>query len=132
MTLNLLRKFSFNPKFSAYGALHGMFDYNKTPLTSFGTRCLVHKKITKHRTWAPCGTYVWYIGTDLEHYQCVECCIPSNHSTRIANTVEFISTFFPISRENSEDYLRQSVADIIALLADPNPTVPSISFGYYT
>ena len=42
LTLNLLRNFCLNPKLSSYAAFHGMFDYNKTPLSPLGTRVLVH------------------------------------------------------------------------------------------
>ena len=59
----------------------------------------------------------------------MSCYIPSTHITRIADTVEFISTVIPIPRTSSEDYLRQSITDSIALLVEPNPTVTPFSFG---
>ena len=115
-TLNLIHNCRFNPKLSAHAALHDTFDYNKIPLTPLGTIYLVNEKTTNSCTWAPRGTGGWYIGKYLEHYQCVEYYIPSTHSTRIANTVEFISTFIPIPKTSSEDYLRQSITYIIYLL----------------
>ena len=129
MTLNLLRNFCFNTKLSAHVALHGTFEYNKTPLAPLGTRVLVHEKPENCCTWAPYGTNGWSIGPYLEHYLCVEYYIPSTHSTIIAGTVEFISTVTPIPKTSLEDYLRQSITYIMSLLEDPNLTVPSLSFG---
>ena len=57
------------------------------------------------------------------------CYIPSTHITIIADTVGLISTVIPIPNTSSEDYLRQSITDIFSILADPNPTVASLSFG---
>ena len=70
-TLNLLRNCRFNPKSSAYAALRGTFEYNKTPISPLGTRVLVHENTTNIHTWEPRGTDEWYIGPVLEHYQCV-------------------------------------------------------------
>ena len=43
--------------------------------------------------------------------------------------VAFIPTVVPIRSTSTEDYLRQSVGDIIGLLDDPKSTIPSLSFG---
>ena len=59
----------------------------------------------------------------------MECYNPSSHITRIADTVEIISTVIPIPKASSEDYLRQSITYILYLLTYPNPTVSSLSFG---
>ena len=101
----------------------------KKKLSPIGTRILVHRKTTNCRTWSSRGTDGWYSVPALEHYPCVECYIPSTHITRIPGAVEFISTVIPIPRKNSEYYLRRYIADIITVLADPKPTVPSLSFG---
>ena len=129
ITLNLLRNCRFNPKLSAHTALHRVFDYNKTPLAPLGTKVVIHEKTDKRKTWSTHGTDGWYIGPALEHYRCVDCYVPATHSTRIADTVAFIPTVVPIPSTSTEDYLRQSVGDIIALLNDPKPTIPALSFG---
>ena len=54
---------------------------------------------------------------------------PINPQKIIADTVEFISTVIHITKKNSEDYLHKYITDTIALLEDPNTTVPSLSFG---
>ena len=59
----------------------------------------------------------------------MECYIPSTHSTQIINTVEFLLTVIPIPKTSSEYYLHQLIGDIIDPLADPKPSVTSLSFG---
>ena len=56
LTLHLLPNCRLNPKLSAYAALHGIIDYNNTPLSPLGTRVPVHKKTTNCCTWSPHGT----------------------------------------------------------------------------
>jgi hypothetical protein len=59
ITLNLLRQSRINPKLSAHAQLHGIFDYNKTPLAPPGTKVIIHEKwITVdrgHRTASTAG-----------------------------------------------------------------------------
>ena len=43
LTLKLLQNCRFNKNLSLYAAIHGIFNYNKTPLETLGTRSLVHK-----------------------------------------------------------------------------------------
>jgi hypothetical protein len=45
ITLNLLRASRKNPSISAYEAIHGQFDYNKTPLAPPGCKVIIHKNL---------------------------------------------------------------------------------------
>ena len=116
LTLNILRNYCFNPKFSSHASLYGILHYNKTPLAPLGTRVLFQYSTTNHRTWETRVTYGWYISPDLEYNRCVELYTLSTHSTIIAGTVEFISTVIPIYNKNSEDCLRQQITYIISIL----------------
>ena len=82
LTLNQLHNCCFNPKLSSHSALHSTFDSKKTTLYSLETKFLVLYNKSNCRTKAPCDKYGWYIGPDLENYWCVECYIPSAHSTQ--------------------------------------------------
>ena len=128
LNLKLLRNWPFNPKLPAYAALNGIFDFLKTPLAPLGTRVLFHENTTHFCTWGPHGTSVWYICPTLEHCWGVKCYTPSTHSTHVTETVKFLPTVAPLLKTSSEDYLCKFIGEIIALLADPNPTVNSISF----
>ena len=89
ITINLLRSSRRNASLSAYAALFGNFDYNATPMAPPGTKVLVHEKPGNRKTWAGHGTEGWYIGPSLEHYRCYKCYMPTTHSERNADTVEF-------------------------------------------
>ena len=41
LTLNLLQMSQINNSLSAYAQLHGMYDYNKTPIAPPGTRAII-------------------------------------------------------------------------------------------
>ena len=71
ITLNLLRPCRVNPKISAYNAIFGSFDFNKSPLAPPGTKVVIQEKPDNHRSWAPRGTKDWCVGPALEHYRCV-------------------------------------------------------------
>jgi len=126
LTLNLLRQSRTNPKLSAYSAINGPFDYNKTPLAPPGIRTLIHEKPDNCRSWSPRATDAWYIGPALEHYRCVHCYIPSTHGTRIADTVEYIPHSIPIPSHTTEDLIRDTASDLVATLHQNNISPPLV------
>jgi hypothetical protein len=87
ITLNLLRGSRMNPKLSAYTQVHGVFDFNKTPLAPPGTRVLIHEKSDKRSTWSPHGVDGWYIGPAMEHYRCYTTWVTKTNSKRITDTI---------------------------------------------
>ena len=44
ISLNLLRGSRLNPKLSAYAQMHGLYNFNKTPIAPPGIRVVVHEK----------------------------------------------------------------------------------------
>ena len=116
LTLNIMRECRINPKLSAYAYLFGQFDFNATPLAPPGTRVIAHEKPQQRATWDPHGVNGWYVGPALEHYRCITCYIPSTGKERVVDTVQWFPHVVPIPAASTDDYLRQAVADIIALL----------------
>ena len=116
LTLNIMRECRINPKISAYAYLFGQFDFNATPLAPPGTRVIAHEKPQQRGTWDPHGVNGWYVGPALEHYRCITCYIPSTGKERVVDTVQWFPHVVPIPAASTDDYLRQAVADIIALL----------------
>ena len=53
MTLNMLQTCRRDPTISAYKALNGSFDYNKTPLAPLGFPALIYGNPTNRNTFAP-------------------------------------------------------------------------------
>ena len=92
------------------------------------TRVVVHNKPDQRDSWAHHGTPAWYIGLSLEHYRTMKFYIPDPGSVCYTNTLQCIPATFKFPETTTEDYLRQSVGEIIALLKDPPKTLP---FLYY-
>ena len=126
LTLNLLRNCRYNPRLSAYSALHGPFDFNRTPLAPPGTKILIHEKPSNRGSWSPRGTEAWYIGPALKHYRCVTCFIPDTQSTRIADTVEYFHPTVPIPQLRTEDLIRNAVEDLVTALTLNKTALPPI------
>jgi hypothetical protein len=129
ITLNLLRQSRVNPKLSAYAYLFGNYDFNRCPMAPPGTRVVVHDKPDQRTSWGHHGTPAWYIGPSLEHYRTMKCYMPTTGSIRYTDTLQFIPATFKFPETTTEDYLRQSVGDILALLQDPPKTLPFLSYG---
>ena len=109
LTLNLLRNCRYNLKISAQTALHGTFDFNKTPLAPLGTCLVIHEKTDNRANWSPHGTEGWYIDPALEHDCCVNCYVPRTHKERIADTIAYFPPTVAFPTTTTEDCLRQSV-----------------------
>ena len=92
MTLNLLRTSRINPRLSAWSQIHGIFDFNRTPLAPPGTRVLVHEKPTLRGTWSPHAVDGWYLGPAMLHYRCYRVWILKTTSKHIADTVVWFPT----------------------------------------
>ena len=103
LTLNMLRTSRINPNLSAHEQLHGIHDFNATPLAPPGTKCIAHEKSSQCGTWAPHGQLGWYIGAAPEHYRCYQIYIPKTQGTRICDTVEFFPTHCKMSNVTSHD-----------------------------
>ena len=130
ITLNHLRNARANPKLSAHAYLYGMHDFNRCPMAPPGTKVVVHSKPHKRASWDTHGIEGWYIGPSLEHYRCVKCYMPLTSAERDSDTVAFFPHKLPIPKVTTDDFLRQSVTDIISLLkTSPPSTIPSLQAG---
>jgi Reverse transcriptase (RNA-dependent DNA polymerase). len=126
ITLNLLRPCRLNPRLSAYNALEGAFDFNRTPLAPPGMKVIVHEKPQQRTSWSPHGIDGWYIGPALRHYRCFTCYIPRTHATRIADTVHFIPHAAPVPAVTTADAISKAADDLAKALQNPLPTVPLV------
>ena len=87
----MLRASRLNPKMSAYTALEGAFDYNKTPLTPPCTKVVIHKKPDKRAAWAAHVINAGYLILVVEHYRCYRVYVNNTRAERNADTVDFFS-----------------------------------------
>ena len=119
LTLNMLRTSRINPNLSAHEQLHGIHDFNATPLAPPGTKCIAHEKSSQCGTWAPHGQLGWYVGAAPEHYRCYQIYIPKTQGTRICDTVEFFPTHCKMPSVSSHDAVIYAANDLISALTQP-------------
>ena len=103
MTLNMLRTARSNNEISAYEALEGKFDYNKTPIAPPGTKALIYEAATRRKTWAPHAVNGWYLGPAMKHYRCGKYFIDHWRAIRIANTAKLFPTHCKIPTISEAD-----------------------------
>ena len=94
-----------------------------------GTRVVVQGKPDQRASWENHGTTAWYIGPYLEHYSTMKCYMPDTGFVHYTYTLQLIPATFKLTETTTEDYLRQSVGDILALLKYPPKKLPFLSYG---
>ena len=127
LTLNMLHTSTINPNLSAHEQLHGIHDFNTTPLAPPGTKCIAHEKSSQHGMWAPHGQHGWYVGAAPKHYRCYQIYIPKTQGTRICDTVEFFLTHCKMPKVSAHDAAIYAANDLITALTKPQPTNSFIS-----
>ena len=88
---------------------------------------MVHEKPKQRNTWAYHAIDGWC--PSLDHYRCFKCFIPSTGGVRDANTVKLMPRQIPFPKITTEDYLLPSATDILHILKNPPPSLPSLSYG---
>ena len=129
LTLNMLRMSRINPNLLAHEQLHGIHDFNATPLAPPGTKCITHDKSSQRGTWAPHGQHGWYVGAAPKHYRCYQIYIPKTQGTQICDTAEFFPTHCKMPKVSSHDAAIYAANDLITALTKPQPTNSVISIG---
>jgi hypothetical protein len=124
ITLNLLRQSRLNPKLSAHVQLHGLFDYNKTPLAPPGTKVIMHEKPDHRGSWSPHGLNGWYIGPAMEHYRSHRVYCSTTGHERISDTVDFFPKHYKVPGLSSDDVATMAALDLTHALRNPAPTTP--------
>jgi len=123
MTLNLLRTLRINPRLLAWSQVHGLFDFNRTPLAPPGTRVLVHEPSLRG-TWSPHAVDGWYLGPAMLHYRCYRVWILETTSERIADTVVWFPTKVSMPKSSSTDAVIAAAQDLTSALLHPSPASP--------
>jgi hypothetical protein len=124
ITLNLLRASRIHPQLSAWAALNGNFDFNRTPLAPPGIRVLVHEKPAQRDTWSPHGVDGWYTGPALESYRCYTVWVWTTRATRICDTLSWFPTKGPMPIASSNDLILAGIHDIVDALEHPSSGSP--------
>jgi len=124
LTLNLLRGSRINPKLSAWAQLHGLYDFNHTPIAPPGMRVLVHEKPSIRQTWALHAVDGWYLGPALDSYRCYTVWIRDTRAQRICDTLTWIPDQITMPTASSADYIIAGIHDIAQALRKPSANSP--------
>ena len=98
----MMRKYIINPNLSAHEQLFGIFNFNFTQLAPPGTRILVHENPEKRATYAPHGSFGWYIGRAPLHSRYFKCYTTSTKFERTSGTVDFFPQYLYMPKTYSE------------------------------
>ena len=128
ITLKLLLNSRFNPDLSAYTYLFLPYGFNKSPMAPPGTCVIVHDKRSNRISWGHYVAKCWCISPSLNHYKCMQCYMPATGIVEITDILEYIPKAFAFPKTSIEDYLQQSIGDMILIMKDPPKT---ITFLYY-
>jgi hypothetical protein len=125
MTLNMLRRSRINPKLSAYTQIFGVFDYNRTPLASIGTRTVAHQRTTQQgcTTFADHGVIGWSIGPAMDHYWHWTFYSPKTRDTRVSDTVVFLPEKYTMPATASSDRATAAIEELAEALKNPSEAV---------
>ena len=131
ITLNLLRSSRTQPSLSAHASLFGNFDFNRTPIAPPGTRVVAHASADARASFAEHGRVGWYIGPSLQHYRCYRVYFPDTMAEVDVLTVDFFPEKIPFPKITNDDYLEQTVEDMLHLLSakPPSRNQASLAFG---
>ena len=113
----------------AWAQVNGEFNYNRTPLAPPGVRVLVHQKPTVRETWAPHAVEGWYLGPALNHYRCYRVWVDETSAERIADTLAWFPTQFPMPTASSADAAVAAARDLIRALQHPSLASPLAPIG---
>ena len=127
LTLNILCMSRINRNLSVHKQLHGIHDFNATPLAPPGTKCIAHGKSSQGGTWAPHGQHGWYVGVVPKHYRCYQNYILKTQGKQICDTVEFFPTHCKMPKASAHDAAIYTANDLITELTKPQPTNSFIS-----
>ena len=129
ITLNISRPSHLNPRISAYTMLHGVFDFNITPLAPAGCKIIIHDRVDERASWANHGSRGFYIVSCMNHFRNYECFMPLENSTRKSNTVEFFPTMCNNPIITPTKRLNMILIDLTDALTSPDSTIPSVQYG---
>ena len=97
-----------------------------------GNCVIIHDKPSNRTSWGHHVTPGWYIGSSLDHYKCMQCYMPTTGILLITDTIKYIPKVFYFQKTTTEDYLQQTIGDIIEIIQDPPKTLTFLSCKYET
>ena len=122
MTLNMLRICRRDPTISAYEALNGPFNYNKTPLAPLGSPAVLYDDPTNINTFAPHCTDTIYVAPYLIHYRNIKYWLPSTHKMHISISAKIYPEHCEVPTISEADKTLISASDLLSAMQAPVPS----------
>jgi hypothetical protein len=116
LTLNMLCFALCNPNQSANQEIYGPFDFNKTPMAPLGTKALIYDDPDSRASWAPHAIDGYYVGPEVDHYQCLRFYIPATQRFQFADTLPLYPTHCQIPVASQHDLSIAAAEDLLASL----------------
>ena len=121
MTLNILRSCRRDPTISAYEALNGQFDYNKTPLGPLGSPAVIYDDPTTRNSFAPQCTDAIYIAPYMLHYRNRKYWVPSTHKMHISISAIIYPEHCKVPTISEADKTLISASDLLTAMKSSVP-----------
>ena len=102
LTLNHMRASNLHPQLSAYHALLGQFNFNKTPIITLGTHAIIHKTSCQQKSFGVKRIEGWYVGPVLKHYCCQDIFLRKKMTQEVVRRLNLHNYKIPIP--NLQDY----------------------------
>ena len=98
-----MRPSRINPAISAYTQVHGVLDFNQTPMGPPGCKVQVHVRPEQRASWDEKAVDGFYVGPSMHHYRNYHCYIPSTRGTRDSDTITWLPHNFDVPTTSSTD-----------------------------
>ena len=131
MTLNMLRTCRQDPTISAYEALNGKFDYNKTPMAPLGSPAVIYDNPTTRNNFASHFTDAIYVEPSMIHYRNRKYWVPSTHKMRISSSTRIYPDHCKIPTISEADKILIAASDLVTSMkaAVPNTKKEKLRYG---
>ena len=120
----MLRPSRLNPKISTYMQLHGIFDFNKTPIVPAGCKIIIYDRTNERPVWANHGSGGFNVGPVIHHFRNYVCYMSETKALQTSNTVDFFPTTCDDPTMTATETLSMIMTDLLAVLQTPQKTSP--------
>ena len=116
MKLNMLRTCRRDPTISAYKALNGSFDYNRTSLAPLGFLAVLYDDPTNRNNFAPHCTDAMYVALSMLHYGNGKYWVPSTQKMRISISAKIYPEHCELPTISEADKNLISASDLLTAM----------------
>ena len=124
VTLNMLCPSRLSPQISAYMQLHGIFDFNETPIAPAGCKIIIRDRTNEQPSWVNHESIGFYVRPAFCYYRNYVCFMSETKALWTSNTVDFFQATFADPITTAIKTLSIIMSDLLAVLQTPLTTSP--------